>query len=341
MTVSPTTSDGIQPTLPSWKRRLIVSVSMMVLFTLAAAGIGSVAKLFDAPVTVNAIAPLPAPDHSTVSGMPLVVEPDWLKDQQPSRGSPLIVIDLSDAEVYDEEHIPGAIHAWWQDGMDRNASTYGQVLSPNPDPTGPREWFRSLGIDASARVVVYDNRRGRHASRFVWLMAFVGLDQGAVLNGGLAAWKGAGLPVSGEPTESTASSKLLNEIIPHMLIGTPALTSRLEDPTLTIIDIRTPDERADTLNDTIRLGSIPSSVSIPWTQLVLDESGQWRPTAELQAVFAQAGLEPADHVVVYGQFGIDTGQVWLALRLAGYETIWIYDEGWAQWGSQADLPIDP
>lgn len=273
--------------------------------------------------------------------MPLVVGPDWLNAQGLLSQAPLIVIDLSDADVYAAEHIPGAIHAWWQDGMDRGASSYGQALSPNPSPTGPRMWFQSLGIDASSRVIAYDNHHGRHASRFVWLMAFVGLENGAVLNGGLAAWKGAGFAVTSDPTEPVANTNLVNEIIPHMLIGTPELASGLGDPTLTIVDIRTPDERADTLNDTVRHGSIPTSVSLPWTEFVVDDSGQLRSTTELQSVFAQAGFEPGDNIVVYGRFGIETGQAWLAFRLAGYERIRVYDEGWAWWASRPELPIAP
>lgn len=340
MTAS-TTPNRDPPALPSWRRRLLASLSLMVVFTVGAAATGSIAQRIDAPDPVGAIAPRPVPDHVTASGMPLSVSPEWLVGQEASPASPLILIDLSDADVYAREHVPGAIHAWWQDGMDRNAARYGQVLSPNPDPIGPRPWFRSLGIDTTTRVVVYDNRHGRDASRFVWLMAFVGLDQGAVLNGGLAAWKGTGLPVSSEPAIPGADSEFSNEIIRHMLIETPELASRLSDPTLTIVDIRTPDERADTLNDTVSTGAIPSSVSIPRTELVQDESGQLRPTADLRAVFTAAGLDPADDVAVYGQFGIDTGLVWLALRLAGYEKIRIYDEGWTHWASRTDLPIVP
>lgn len=341
MTVPPVIADRQQPALLSWRRRLLTTLIALVVFTLAAASIGTLPQRIDAPAPVDAVEPRPAPVRNTASGMPLVVEPSWLSTQRSSPESPLVLIDLSDIDVYAREHIPGAVHAWWQDGMDLNAASYGQVLSPNPNPTGPRAWFHSLGIDTTTRVIVYDDRHGRDASRFVWLMAFVGLDTGGVLNGGLAAWKGAGLPVTSVPNSAIANEHLSNDIIRHMLIETPELASRLGDPALTIVDIRTPDERADTLNDTLRTGSIPASVPLPWTELVLDESGQLRPTSELQSVFATAGLGPEDDIVVYGQFGIDTGQVWLALRLAGYEKTRIYDEGWALWASRAELPIAP
>lgn len=312
-----------------------------MIVTLAAAGLGSLAQRIAAPDRVTAVAPQPVPNGARAVGMPLVVSPAWLSEQRTVPESPLLVIDLSDIKTYDREHVSGAIHAWRQDGMDQNAASYGQALSPNPYPTGPREWFRSLGIDPSTRVVVYDDRRGREAARFVWLMAFVGLENGALLNGGLAAWKGASLPVSSEPTPTPAPTALATDIIPPMVIATAELASRLDNPALSLVDIRTPAERADSLNDTIRTGAIPSSIPIPWSQLILDQSGQLRSNDDLRAIFAGAGISPDQEVVLYGQFGSDTGLVWLALSLAGYGTIRVYDEGWALWASRPDLPITP
>ena len=126
-----------------------------------------------------------------------------------------------------------------------------------------------------------------------------------------------------------------------MVIATAELASRLDNPALSLVDIRTPAERADSLNDTIRTGAIPSSIPIPWSQLILDQSGQLRSNDDLRAIFAGAGISPDQEVVLYGQFGSDTGLVWLALRLAGYGTIRVYDEGWALWASRPDLPITP
>ena len=343
MTVTGTTTTAaqVQPAHPSWMRRLLVALTMIVVFSAAAAAIGSIAQRIAAPDRVAAVAPQPVPQAARAVGMPLVVTPAWLREQRSVPESPLIVIDLSDIQTYEREHVPGAVHAWPQDGMDQNAATYGQALSPNPYPTGPREWFRSLGIDASTRVVAYDDRHGQDAARLVWLMAFVGLENGAVLNGGLAAWKGAGLPVSNTSAAKPPSTALATDVISPMVITTPELASRLQDPALMLVDIRTPDERSDTLNDTIRTGTIPSSIAIPWNQLMLDESGQLRSNAELRTRFARAGLSPDREVVIYGQFGRDTGLTWLALRLAGYGSIRVYDEGWALWASRADLPITP
>lgn len=322
-------------------RRLLTTVTMILLLSLSAGAVGTLARRIATPDPIERVALQPVPDAARAVGMPLVVSPAWLSEQRSVPESPLLVIDLSDVKTYEREHVPGAIHAWWEDGMDQNAASFGQALSPNPYPTGPREWFRSLGIDASTRVVVYDDRQGRDAARFVWLMALVGLENGAVLNGGLAAWKGAGLPVSDEPAAIPAPTALATDILPSMVIGTGELASRLNDPSLTLVDVRTPADRNDTLNGTIRTGTIPSSIPIAWDQLIVDRSGQLRPNADLRSLFAGAGLSPDRDVVLYGRFGSDTGLVWLALRLAGYGSIRVYDEGWALWSSRPDLPIAP
>lgn len=333
------TTEHTQTAHPRGMRRLLTTASVIVVCSLAAAAAGSIAQRIVAPDLVAAVAPRSVPDAARAVGMPLVVSPAWLSEQRTVPESPLLVVDLSDVRAYDTEHVPGAVHAWPEDGMDQNAASYGQALSPNPYPTGPRDWFRSLGIDTSTRVVAYDDRHGRDAARFVWLMAFVGLENGAVLNGGLAAWKGAGLPTSDASAPMPAPTTLATDIVPPMVIATAELASRLEDPALSLIDLRTPAERNTTLNDTLRTGTIPSSTSIPWDQLIVDDSGQLRSNAELRAVFARAGLTPDREVVVYGRFGMDTGLAWLALRLAGYGSIRVYDEGWSYWASRADLPV--
>jgi thiosulfate/3-mercaptopyruvate sulfurtransferase len=54
-----------------------------------------------------------------------------------------------------------------------------------------------------SRVVVYDDVGGSIAARLWWLLRYYGHDRVAVLDGGLAAWVGAGFALSTEvPTPS-------------------------------------------------------------------------------------------------------------------------------------------
>src|SRR5215207_3449444 len=65
---------------------------------------------------------------------PLLVDPTWLQAEAEAN---IRVLDCSPLRTYEDAHIPGAIHAWWQDTMDPNKPTYGSVLGPgNKRPDG-------------------------------------------------------------------------------------------------------------------------------------------------------------------------------------------------------------
>src|SRR5688572_15690933 len=61
---------------------------------------------------------------------PLLVDAAWLRDRL-GGGAPgqILILDLSRLATYRAGHVPGAVHAWWQDTMDRFYPVYGVVLS--------------------------------------------------------------------------------------------------------------------------------------------------------------------------------------------------------------------
>jgi thiosulfate/3-mercaptopyruvate sulfurtransferase len=280
-------------------------------------------------------------DGTDTSVQSLIVDPGWLVDRRSDPVDPPLIVDLSSRTQYETEHIPGAVHGWWQDGMELHAPSYGELLSDRTGPLARQRWLQSLGITRDATIVVYDDSGGRDAARLVWMLGFMGIDSASVLNGGLAAWKSFGLPVT-----STETSPPDVEIISPgqdlaWLLATDELARRLGDPSLTIVDIRSDAETRDDLNDTIRIGRLPRSISLPWTSLYEDDGVRMRSLDQLTAIFTAAGLAPEDEILLYGRFGMDTGRVWLALAAAGYSRVRIYDEGWVYWASRDDLPIDP
>lgn len=269
-----------------------------------------------------------------VTGDPdLLVDTAWLADNLDTID---LVIDLSDRDVYDLGHIPGAVHVWYEDTMPINAANYGEGGSL----TDPASGSLTLEYPPDSRIVVYDTNDSERAARFLWLLRTSGFENSWVLDGGLAAWRGADNPVSAEPAELASVQEPAPAWAGENEIGTDELAARLDHPALTIIDIRTPEQQRDTINETIRTGQIPGSWHIPSTE-VMREDGTFRSPDELQALFAPLGIGPGSEVVVYGRFGTETGQMWLALRLAGVENVRVYDDGWINWGWNVDLPIEP
>jgi thiosulfate/3-mercaptopyruvate sulfurtransferase len=163
------------------------------------------------------------------------------------------------------------------------------------------------------------------------------------LDGGLAAWKGGGNAVSDEPATAASAQPLDAQPRDDWVISTTELQQRSADPALVVIDTRSPAEATDDLNGTIRVGMIPGATWIPWNETVRDASGTLRPAADLAARLQAAGVpsDPAQEIVVYGRFGVETGQPWLVLSLLGYHNVRVYDEGWASWAAIDRLPVDP
>lgn len=316
-----------------------MSVFVVALFLLGGAGV-AIDRARHIPVR-----PLP-PSASMLEGtdtsaQSLLVDPGWLVDRRSDSANPPLIVDLSARTQYETEHIPGAIHGWWQDGMELHAPSYGELISDRTGPLARQRWLQSLGITRDTAIVVYDDSGGCDAARLVWMLGFMGIDSASVLDGGLAAWKSFGLPVTSTETPPPSVGIISPGQDLRWLMATDELVRRLGDPSLTIVDIRSDAETRDDLNDTIRIGRLPRSISLPWTSLYEDDGVRLRSLDQLTAIFTAAGLAPEDEILLYGRFGMDTGRVWLALAAAGYSEVRIYDEGWVYWASRPDLPIEP
>lgn len=305
---------------------------MIIIALLFVAGFGALGVFIqrETPAEeVPAISPTPF-----LQGEPdLLVDAPWLAENIDTID---VILDLSDKETYDAGHIPGAVHIWWQDAMPQHAANYGEGGAIS----NPEEASLTLHVPQDARIVVYDNNASERAAWFLWLLRTNGYGNAWLLDGGLAAWKGTGqsaetehhsLPDTATPTPTWIQA---NEI------ETGELAQRIDDPSLTIIDTRTPEQREDTINETIREGQIPGSWSVPAPSVMRDD-GTFRSPEELRDLFAPFGLTPESEIAIYGRFGSETGQVWLALHLAGYHNLRVYDDGWVHWGWNTDLPVEP
>ena len=71
-----------------------------------------------------------------------------------------------------------------------------------------------------------------------------------------------------------------------------------------------------------------------------DESGEFKPAAELQEMYESAGVTPDREVMTYCQGGYRAANSYLALRLLGYPRVRMYIGSWKEWGDREDLPIE-
>ena len=97
---------------------------------------------------------------------------------------------------YAAAHIPGALFAH----LDHDLSSPVTPRSgrhPLPVPSALAAFLGAAGVDADTAVVAYDQDKSPYAARLWWLLRWLGHERVSVLNGGLAAWRAAGLPLQG------------------------------------------------------------------------------------------------------------------------------------------------
>lgn len=312
-------------------------MGMIAIAIVAVLVVGALAVRIDRSQTPDAVQGIAATPAIRGNAPDMLVDAQWLLQY----GSQVdYLYDLGDTRQYTEGHIPGAQHLFWEDAMRLHTANYGEPDAISNE-TAPGDVFGNLhlNIPQSARIVLYDSNNSERASWLLWVMTINGYTDVHVLDGGLEAWIGAGGELQTEavsaPGESLVATPTWNE---DLVVRREPLLERLDDPALRLVDTRNADQQQDTVNGTIREGHIPGSINITNAD-VQRADGTFKSPKELRDLFASYGVDPGDDVVVYSLFSSDSGPVWLAFELAGYENVRIYQEGYVAWGFNPDLPI--
>ncbi|MBN0077577.1 sulfurtransferase, partial [Pseudomonas aeruginosa] len=101
------------------------------------------------------------------------------------------------ARVYQENHIPGAHFADLERDLSAPVRKGVTGRHPLPDPAELLLKLRAWGLRQDSQVVLYDDGPGAFAARAWWLLHWLGKRDGVyLLDGGLAAWKAAGLALN-------------------------------------------------------------------------------------------------------------------------------------------------
>jgi thiosulfate/3-mercaptopyruvate sulfurtransferase len=248
-----------------------------------------------------------------------------------ARSRPLI-LDLRPPEAYTAGHIPGAFHI----------DLWGFSLS-DTDPAPLRAFMWMIehvlaihGVSQSTPVVVYDDQSGIRAARAFWFLEYFGHPV-RLLDGGFGAWLRERLPVTREAT-APVSTEWTGGRKERTLATWRDVRDALSRPDAVILDTRTDGEYCGATVRAKRGGAIPGAVHIEWTQNLTPE-GDFKPAAELDAMYTKAGVTPDREVITYCQGGYRAAHSYLALRLLGYPRVRNYVGSWKEWGDREDLPI--
>lgn len=240
-------------------------------------------------------------------------------------------------------HIPNALYAH----LDRDLSGVRTALTgrhPLPAIAALAATFGRWGIDKEVQVVAYDQDAGTYAARLWWLLRWLGHHQVAVLNGGLAAWERAGLPLDTAATVR-APRRFTAAPAAGLVVTTAALAQALAAGALTrgeltLIDARSA-ERFAGQNETLDpvAGHIPGARNHPFAGN-LDAHGRFPSAPELRRSWADTLRgRPAQTLIAMCGSGVTACHNLLALEAAGLGGARLYAGSWSEWIRDPARPV--
>jgi 3-mercaptopyruvate sulfurtransferase SseA len=118
-------------------------------------------------------------------------------------------------------------------------------------------------------------------------------------------------------------------------ISAAELRERLEDPGLTIVDVRPlPAYNGWRRSGEARGGHIPGAVAFPgaWLSSVDD--------VEVERLLHSKDIVPNQEVVLYGDDAEEVSALRTRLTDLGHEGVRTYERGWAEWAADESLPVE-
>lgn len=266
----------------------------------------------------------------------LFVSPATVAAQQ-SGGTPPVILHVGAQADYDAGHVPGAQLLTLRDVSDPEATLNLQMASIER----LRAAFETRGVtDTSSIVIYWATNSVQSAARVFVALDYLGLgDRASLLDGGLAAWKADGRPVSTDVPQ-VARGSLTPKPKSAVVVDTAWVQSRLNQASTAIVDARAPGfYTGDQKGNYPRQGHITGAVNIPFDALTVPPLLTVKPDAQLRAMFEAAGLKPGTELVTYCHIGQQASALYMAARMLGY-TVHLYDGSFEEWSNRSELPIE-
>ena len=237
---------------------------------------------------------------------------------------------------YAAAHLPGAHY------VDLDAELAGPPgrggRHPLPQAHSVAAAAQRCGADNDSRIVVYDHGPSFGAARAWWVLRYFGASDVRVLDGGLAAWRAAGGPVtSALPAPGAGTFEAHAGGMPVVDASGAAEVAR----TGVLLDARAA-ERFRGEHEPIDpvAGHIPGAVSAPTTEN-LGPDDRFLDAGVLRELFSSKGVPaagPVGPVAAYCGSGVTAAHEVLALHEAGIEAA-LYAGSWSEWITDPSRPV--
>ena len=233
-------------------------------------------------------------------------------------------------------HIPGARHA---DLIAEFSSPDASFPFTRPTAAAFESAARRLGIGADSTVVVYDTRSGAWAARLWWLLRSFGHRRVRVLDGGLAAWVRGGGRLETGASSAPPPGDFSADPQPGFFVDIDEVRAVSDGRSAGRLVCALPRDVFDGHTPIAgRLGHIPGSASVPYTDL-LDEHDRLDTAATREVAGRLTRRTGSARIVGYCGGGVNAAGLALALSVAGVTDVAVYDGSLSEWNADPTNPL--
>ena len=254
----------------------------------------------------------------------------WLKEDKEN----LIIVDICQANTFQQVHIPNALHIEYNDFVSHAPPVNGLL----PKQAQFEQLLSNLGWHSNTTIVCYDEEGGGMAGRFIWTCHAFGINNVHLLNGGLHYWYKNALPLSNElVTVKTTEVSLTYD--GSNVANAEYIMENLNQ--LKIMDARSIGEYDGSKKYAARGGKIPNAIHYEWTE-IMDKNAflKTHPFKQLTADIEALGFNKSDEIIVYCQTHHRSALNYSLLKQLGFNNVKGYEGSWSDWGNRDDTPID-
>ncbi|MFT4713992.1 MAG: thiosulfate/3-mercaptopyruvate sulfurtransferase [Candidatus Azotimanducaceae bacterium] len=275
--------------------------------------------------------------------MDLLVSTEWLSEHL--NDPDLIILDCtflakrdengmmyneSGKDTYDQAHIPNAGFA---DLVQELSDQDNEFELWMPSPIKFTEAMQALGIGNNSRVVLYSRSDPTVAARVWWMLRWIGIDQVAILDGGMAAWKKEGRDVSSKAV-SRPKSQITIALRPDLIASQHQVLSAIEDNGVVLLDALPIEHYRGDFALYPRAGHIAGANSMPAMELV--HGNYYRSYDELDLMFDDERSKP---VITYCGGGVAAASLAFSMHRLGFENVSVYMGSLQEWTSDLTNPM--
>ena len=207
-------------------------------------------------------------------------------------------------------------------------------LSPEATATA----FARAGVDAGSRVILYSRGGAQWATRFWWMLRWIGFDNAAILDGGMETWVVEGRPQSTEVTHYPPGT-LDARPRPELFVDKGAMLAAIGVGAICSLNALTADIHNGENARYGRAGHIPGSYNVPAAALINPETKAILTPATVAATFSAQGATPEKRILNYCGGGIAATLDAFLQHQLGYQDIAVYDASMSEWAKDDALPI--